>query len=96
MDARQELIDQAAGYFMVMEMYILRDGQEVAKGQIEQAFAAGNAVLIHGHGDGKTVTGLMLDGRGIDTRNGNMHVRMLRPDLVSELNRMVNHIVAEG
>ena len=69
MNARQELIDQAAGYFMVMEMYILRDGQEVAKGQIEQAFAAGNAVLIHGHGDGKTVTGLMLDGRGIDTRN---------------------------
>ena len=49
-------------------MYILRDGTEVTSTQIKAAFDAGTAVLVHGRGDNKTTTSLMLDGRHYDTR----------------------------
>ena len=49
-------------------MYLLNDGTEVTAQQIKDAFNNGNAVLIHGRGNGKTTTGLMLDGNHFDTR----------------------------
>lgn len=49
-------------------MYILHNGDEVTLDQITSAFLAGNAVLVHGHAENRTVTGLMLDGKHYDTR----------------------------
>lgn len=49
-------------------MYVLIDGTEVTKDDITAAFATGRAVLIHGRGEGRTTTGLMLDGVQRDTR----------------------------
>lgn len=49
-------------------MYLLQNGDEVMKEQIEEAFNCGDAVIIHTHGINKTNTGLMLDGEHIDTR----------------------------
>ena len=49
-------------------MYLLNDGTKVTAQQIKDAFNNGNAVLIHGRGNGKTTTGLMLDGNHFDTR----------------------------
>lgn len=50
------------------QTYLLRDGTAVTKDEIEEAFNAGLAVLCHGRGEGKTTTGLMLDGNHYDTR----------------------------
>ena len=50
-------------------MYILHDGQEITADQIKAAFDEGDAVLVHSHGDGKNLTGLMLDGQHRDTRD---------------------------
>lgn len=49
-------------------MYLLIDGSEVTQEQIKLAFESGNAVLVHGRADGKTTTGLKLDGEHFDTR----------------------------
>jgi len=48
--------------------YYLIDGTEVNAEQIKAAFAEGKAVLVHGHRDDRTSTGLMLDGEHFDTR----------------------------
>lgn len=50
-------------------MYLLIDGTEVTKKEIETAFMTGMAVLIHGRGNNMTTTGLMLDGKHWDNRN---------------------------
>ena len=50
-------------------MYVLNDGTEVTRDEIEAAYNAGLAMLVHGNGDGHTTTGLMLDGEEIDTRD---------------------------
>ena len=49
-------------------VYFLRDGTEVTKEEIDNAFDAGQAVLCHGRGEGETTTSLMLDGQHYDTR----------------------------
>lgn len=49
-------------------MYYLIDGTRVTREQIQSAYEAGTARLVHGHGDHCTTTGLQLDGRDIDTR----------------------------
>ncbi|MEP6587150.1 MAG: hypothetical protein ABJA84_00130 [Polaromonas sp.] len=49
-------------------MYLTRTGDEITKEQIQSAFAAGHAVLCHSNGEGRTVTGLALDGVEYDTR----------------------------
>lgn len=49
-------------------MYVLRDGTEVTREQIEAAFTAGQARLINGRGDHYTNVSLMLDGKDFDTR----------------------------
>lgn len=51
-----------------MDNYCLIDGTIVTREQIETAYAAGTARLVHGRGDHCTTTGLLLDGREIDTR----------------------------
>jgi hypothetical protein len=48
--------------------YILIDGTVVTRAQIEAAFVAGKARLVHGRRDNGTSTGLSLDGKDIDTR----------------------------
>ena len=56
-------------------MYVLRDGTEVTRFQIEQAVADGNARLSHGYRDasqgGSSINTALdnLDGRDIDTRD---------------------------
>ena len=50
-------------------MYLTNDGTEVTIDQIRAAFTAGDAMLVHGHTDGGTSTGLMLDGIDRDTRD---------------------------
>lgn len=47
---------------------ILHDGTQTTAEQVKTAFLDGLAVLVHGRADGGTATGLMLDGRHIDTR----------------------------
>lgn len=49
-------------------VYLLKNGTEVAKEQISEAFSAGLAVLSHQNTEGHTATGLMLDGAEYDTR----------------------------
>lgn len=51
-----------------MSNYVLRDGTEVTREQIANAYAEGKARLCHGRRDGGTSTGLMLDGIDYDTR----------------------------
>lgn len=51
-----------------MAYYYLNDGTEVTADQIKDAFEQGKARLIHGRGNNKTTTGLMLDGADFDTR----------------------------
>jgi hypothetical protein len=53
---------------VMFPMYLLIDGTVTSKAEIEQAFAAGTAVLIHGRGDHRTTTGLALHGREYDNR----------------------------
>lgn len=48
--------------------YYLIDGTPVTRQQIEAAFTEGTARLVHGRGDHCTTTGLLLDGRDVDTR----------------------------
>lgn len=48
--------------------YYLINGDAVTADQIRAAFDAGKARLIHGRGEGRTTTGLMLNGEDIDTR----------------------------
>jgi hypothetical protein len=56
-------------------MYYTRDGEIVTHGQIQRAFEAGKARLVHGHRDAsqygglRVSTGLMLDGKDFDTRD---------------------------
>ena len=50
------------------KVYYLRDGTDVTKDEIEDAFNAGQAVLCYGRGEGLTTTSLMLDGQHYDTR----------------------------
>ena len=49
-------------------MYLLKNGNEVTKEQISEAFSAGTAVLSHNNAENRTDTGLMLDGHEYDTR----------------------------
>lgn len=54
-------------------MYLTRDGQIVTREQIQSAFDAGKARLVHGYRDasqgGSSVgTSLRLDGKDFDTR----------------------------
>jgi hypothetical protein len=54
-------------------MYLTQDGEIVTREQIQQAFEAGNARLVHGYSDasqgGSSVsTSLRLDGKDFDTR----------------------------
>ena len=51
-----------------MTTYTLNDGATVTTTQIQSALEAGQAVLVHWHGNGQTNTGLMLDGQHHDTR----------------------------
>lgn len=53
-------------------MYILNNGDTVTCEQIEQAFSAGDARLVHSHGENKTLTSLALDGEDVDT-HGECH-----------------------
>lgn len=48
--------------------YYLIDGTEVSRAQIKSAFEKSDAVIVHGHGEGKTTSGLMLDGKQWDAR----------------------------
>jgi hypothetical protein len=48
--------------------YILRDGTRTTTEAIAQAVRGGKARLVHGYGDGKITTTLMIDGRDIDNR----------------------------
>lgn len=48
--------------------YYLQNGDEVTADQINTAFSAGKAVLIHNHRESGIATGLMLDGKHLDTR----------------------------
>lgn len=48
--------------------YILQNGDEATKEQIQAAFSAGHAVIVHNHGDNHTKSGLMIDGKHMDTR----------------------------
>jgi len=55
-------------------MYLTRDGEIVTREQIQQAFEAGKARLVHGYRDasqgGSSVsTSLRLDGKDVDTRS---------------------------
>jgi hypothetical protein len=54
-------------------MYLTRDGETVTREQIQQAFEAGKARLVHGyrdasHGGSSVSTSLRLDGKDFDTR----------------------------
>lgn len=49
-------------------MFLLNDGTEITHAQITDAVSAGKARLIYCHGDGRTKTGLLLDGIDRDTR----------------------------
>ena len=54
-------------------MYLTRDGETVTREQIQRAFEAGMARLVHGYHDasqgGSSVsTSLRLDGKDFDTR----------------------------
>lgn len=49
-------------------IYVLQNGDEVTAEQIKMAFAEGKAVLVHSNRENHTSTGLMLDGKHIDTR----------------------------
>lgn len=49
-------------------MYILTNGTEVTAAQVKAAFEAGQAVIVHGRGNGGSTTGLALDGQHLDTR----------------------------
>lgn len=51
-----------------MPRYITIDGEEVTKEQIQQAFAAGKAVLCHYRVDSGNPAALAIDGRQYDTR----------------------------
>ncbi len=48
--------------------YYLQDGAEVTAEQIKAAFADGRAVLVHNNRENHSSTGLMLDGKHMDTR----------------------------
>ena len=52
-----------------MSKYYDYNGIEITKEQIEAAFTAGEATLIHSNGDGKTVTALSLKHKDHDSRN---------------------------
>lgn len=52
-----------------MSTYFDFEGTEVTKEQISAAFDSGDATLIHGNGDGKTLTMLSLKHKDYDTRN---------------------------
>lgn len=51
-----------------MTTYYLQNGDEVTADQIKAAFAEGKAVLVHNNQDNHSSTGLMLDGKHMDTR----------------------------
>ncbi len=51
-----------------MRIYLLNDGTETTPEAIKAAFTAGNARLVHSHGDHHTKTGLLIDGVDRDTR----------------------------
>lgn len=48
--------------------YLLRDGTEVSRQEIESAFLSGKARLVHGRRMHGTGTDLALDGMDFDTR----------------------------
>ena len=49
-------------------MYLLNNGDQSTKSAIVTAHKQGLCRCVHSHGDGRTLTGLALDGVDIDTR----------------------------
>lgn len=49
--------------------YLQFDGEPITADQIRQAYTDGMARIVHSRGDGRTTSGLLLDGRDWDTRD---------------------------
>jgi hypothetical protein len=49
--------------------YLSFDGDPLSADAIRQAYAQGMARIVHGRGDSRTTSALLLDGRDWDTRD---------------------------